>query len=305
MLLTESKIAEVLTEGLKYHLETKTPLYESIYRAGSESYFTTVRQARKLLEKGLLQELCLEDMELLFETEVGEYGNYEGKDVPLDFPMLQEIAVTIPSPAASWDTASKLPLVMKMGEDKWLEVAGKAKAAGGLGYKTKYSDIATFLGKLPEPSINFSEEDRVPMPTVLKYMQGDAVMYSVIAGIDVLASLLGEDPDPDVWVVDTTNERLEEAEYRGKKVELSKPKRGGPKKFYVYVKNDKGNVIKVNFGGTTGLKAKINDPEARKNFAARHNCAQKKDKTKPSYWSCRLPRYAKLLGLNSSYGGYW
>lgn len=305
MLLTESNIAFVLTEGLLLHIETDQPLYENVYRAGSESYFTTIRQARKLLEKGILQELCLEDMELLFETEVGEYGEYEGKKVPLDFPMLQEVAMSIPSPAVSWEKASKLPLVMKMGEDKWLELAGKAKAAGGLGYQTKYSDISTFLGKLPAPTINFSEEDTIEMPTVIKYMQGDTVKYSVLVGADVLASLLEEDPDPDVWVVDTTNEKISEAEYRGRDVKLNKPKRGGPKKFYVYVKNDKGNVVKVNFGGTTGLKAKINDPEARRSFAARHNCAQKKDKTKPGYWSCRLPRYAKLIGLNSSYGGYW
>ena len=71
---------------------------------------------------------------------------------------------------------------------------------------------------------------------------------------------------------------LMEAEYKGKEVELNEPKRGGDKKFYVYVKNDKGNVIKIQFGDTTGLKAKINDPEARKSFAARHQCDQKKDK---------------------------
>lgn len=99
---------------------------------------------------------------------------------------------------------------------------------------------------------------------------------------------------------------LQEAEYQGKKVSLGKPKRGGSKKFYVYVKNPKTKkVIKVSFGGTTGLTAKINDPQARQNFAKRHNCADKKDKTKPGYWACRLPRYAKLLGLKGTYSGYW
>ena len=88
-------------------------------------------------------------------------------------------------------------------------------------------------------------------------------------------------------------------------VELGKPKRGGPKKFYVYVKNDKGNVVKVSFGDTSGLTAKINDPEARKSFAARHNCDQKKDRTTPGYWSCNLPRYAKALGLSGGGSYYW
>ena len=89
------------------------------------------------------------------------------------------------------------------------------------------------------------------------------------------------------------------------KVELNVPKRGGPKKFYVYVKNDKGNVVKVTFGDTSGLKAKINDPEARKSFAARHNCDTANDKTTPKYWSCRLPYYAKQLGLSGGGKFFW
>jgi hypothetical protein len=87
---------------------------------------------------------------------------------------------------------------------------------------------------------------------------------------------------------------------------LGKPKRGGSKKFYVYVKNPKTKKIKkVSFGDTTGLSAKINNPKARQAFAARHDCKNKTDKTKASYWSCRLPRYAKLLGLKSSFSGFW
>ena len=86
------------------------------------------------------------------------------------------------------------------------------------------------------------------------------------------------------------DEELEitEAEYQGKKVKLNDPIRGGSKKFYVYVKNAKGNVVKVSFGDTTGLSIKRDDPERRKNFRARHNCDQKKDKTTAGYWSCRM-----------------
>ena len=98
---------------------------------------------------------------------------------------------------------------------------------------------------------------------------------------------------------------LIEAEYQGKEVKLNDPKRGGKKKFYVYVKNDKGNVIKVQFGDTSGLSAKINNLAARKSFAARHNCAAKKDKTKPGYWSCNLPRYASQLGLKGGGNFFW
>ena len=80
----------------------------------------------------------------------------------------------------------------------------------------------------------------------------------------------------------------EDAEYQGKKVKLNNPVRGGSKKFYVYVRNDKGNVVKVSFGDTTGLSIKRDDPERRKAFRARHNCDQKKDKTTPGYWSCKF-----------------
>jgi hypothetical protein len=86
---------------------------------------------------------------------------------------------------------------------------------------------------------------------------------------------------------------------------IGKPKRGGSKKFYVYVRKPGGGVKKVSFGDTTGLSAKISNPKARKAFAARHDCKNKTDRTKASYWSCRLPRYAKLLGLKSSFSGFW
>ena len=91
-----------------------------------------------------------------------------------------------------------------------------------------------------------------------------------------------------------------------KQPELNKPKAGGPKKYYVYVKDPKsGNVKKVSWGDTTGLKIKLNDPEARKSFSARHNCPAKKDKTKPGYWACRMPYYAKQLGLSGGGNFFW
>jgi len=92
--------------------------------------------------------------------------------------------------------------------------------------------------------------------------------------------------------------------YEEKDVELNSPTRGGNKKFYVYVKNDKGNVVKVSFG-QPGMSVNIDDPDARASFAARHQCDQKKDKTKPGYWACRLPYYAKQLGLSGGGNFFW
>ena len=90
-----------------------------------------------------------------------------------------------------------------------------------------------------------------------------------------------------------------EAEYQGKKVELNKPKRGGSKKYYVYVKTPKGNVKKISFGDP-GLKTKSGNKARAKSFAARHNCEKKNDKQKAGYWACRLPRYGLVKG-----GKWW
>lgn len=80
---------------------------------------------------------------------------------------------------------------------------------------------------------------------------------------------------------------LTEAEYQGKKVTLNDPTRSsdGPSKFHVYVKNDKGNVVKVNFGDPN-MEIKRDDPERRKSFRARHNCDNPGPKWKARYWSC-------------------
>ena len=77
-----------------------------------------------------------------------------------------------------------------------------------------------------------------------------------------------------------------EAEYQGRKVKLNKPMRGDVKKFKVYVKNDKGNVVKVNFGDPN-MKIKKHIPGRRASFRARHNCDNPGPKTKARYWSCR------------------
>ena len=78
---------------------------------------------------------------------------------------------------------------------------------------------------------------------------------------------------------------LTEAEYQGKKVTLNNPVRGGTKKFYVFVKNEKGNVVKVSFGAPN-MEIKRDDPARRKSFRARHNCSDPGPKWKARYWSC-------------------
>jgi virulence-associated protein VagC len=84
-------------------------------------------------------------------------------------------------------------------------------------------------------------------------------------------------------------EILEEAEYQGRTVTLNKPVRStdGPKKFHVYVKNDKGNIVKVNFGDPN-MKIKKYIPARKKSFRARHQCdTDPGPKWKARYWSCK------------------
>ena len=88
-------------------------------------------------------------------------------------------------------------------------------------------------------------------------------------------------------------EYISEAEYKGRKVQLGKIMQGDIKKFKVYVKNDKGNIVKVNFGfGGKSAKGKRmvikkNNPQRRKSFRARHNCDNPGPRWKARYWACR------------------
>ena len=190
VVLNESLVKkDILSENLRYHVVNQLPLTENTFRYGSESFLNLWAEARSLYLREIIH-VNEDDKEILEETDLGNYGVYEGVKVPLDMLMLEK-------------------------------------------------------------------------------------------------------------------EELEEADKK-KNPPLGKPKRGGSKKFYVYVKNPKTKKIKkVSFGDTSGLSAKINNPEARRAFAARHDCKNKTDKTKASYWSCRLPRYSKLLGLKSSFSGFW
>ena len=101
------------------------------------------------------------------------------------------------------------------------------------------------------------------------------------------------------------NEAKKKNKSKKKDPPLNKPKRGGSKAYYVYVRDPKTKKIKKVSFGSGGLRAKIKNKEARNAFAARHNCKNKKDRTKAGYWSCNLPRYAEQLGLGSKMNTFW
>lgn len=121
------------------------------------------------------------------------------------------------------------------------------------------------------------------LDTVAHYLSSENKDGDVNVDIDMPSHKSDEEE------VASTGERTSyAAKYQGKTVTLNKPFRtpSGPKKFSVYVKNDKGNVVKVNFGDPN-MRIKDNIPGRRKNFRARHNCENPGPKTKARYWSCR------------------
>jgi len=241
---------------LEWHLNNKRTLSENVYRYSSESFIQLFTEARQAWRDGKIQ-LNEFDKQLLEETDIGLYGEYEGQKVPLDLPM----------------------------EEGSYEEGGEDDRKYAL-LKVEPRNYEDMIDKLQDMNINHNRQS----DTVIKVYTDripDKVVYNLTH---------------DVWVDKFV---LNEAEYQGKEVSLNKPKRGGSKKFYVYVKNKKGNVQKVSFGGTTGLNVKIDEPGARSSFAARHQCATKKDKTKPGYWSCNIGRYWKSLGGSRNFSGYW
>jgi len=132
--------------------------------------------------------------------------------------------------------------------------------------------------------------------------------------LDVMASILSKKRLSTIRTQQKANESLneeevEEAKKKKKKKDppIGKPMRSssGGSAYKVYVRDPKTKNVKTVRFGSGGLRAKIKDPKARSAFAARHKCSQKKDRTKASYWSCNLPRYAPALGLGNKMNTYW
>lgn len=136
------------------------------------------------------------------------------------------------------------------------------------------------VGKGNKPTMTRFDENQIVNMIMEEIYKLNKVIYE-----DIHGSIEETDFIPD--------DILNEAEYQGRKVKLGKIMQGDVKKFKVYVKNDKGKVVKVNFGfGGKSAKGKRmvikkNNPERRKSFRARHNCDNPGPRWKPRYWACR------------------
>ena len=292
VLLNESVAPkQILSENLQYHVHNKLPLTENTFRYGSQSFINLWAEARSLYLREIIH-VNDDDKEILTETDLGNYGMYEGKKVPLGLPMENLVnesedldweddwedddnIYTGPTSYGidrrTWDKDWRLP------KDNLFNASKTIKATNN-----RMDAIRKMLERFPKELAKFENDPDYP---------------AFDMNYDELVK----------WYKSVSNFDLSEAAKKKKKKDppIGKPKRGGSKAYYVYVRDPRTKKVKKVSFGSGGLKAKINNPKARKAFAARHKCKTKTDKTKAGYWSCRLPRYAKLLGLKSSFSGFW
>ena len=315
LVLNESKAPKtILSEGLKHHIDNNKPLTEHLYRAGSNAYFNLIAEARSLYSRGILEFTHEDDLGLLTETDLGHFGMYEGKQVPLDFPM------ELNEGYDAYDEIAQLEFEMdydQLGpnEQEWVRDEYDNQPSGRYLNEDDQLDILNRILdtlKAQQKGDENRENDLEDLDVSIDQLTG------VISGKDPAAvqfdqSLFGRFASTNKKEKEKIKEAITNIIDEKKKAKkkdnrpIGKPMRSssGGKAYKVYVRDPKTKKIKTVRFGSGGLRAKINDSKARKAFAARHKCSQKKDRTKASYWSCRLPRYAKLLGLKSSFSGFW
>ena len=349
---------QILSEGLKYHMDNNKPLTEHLYRAGSTNYFNLFAEARSLYSRGILDITNTDDLALLKETNLGHFGILDGEKVPLDFPIeLNELETKEFLKAVEDEFDVETLELMKKAIDSRVELLSKMKDIANP--RTQVKGYVNRLNEVREPLKDISKEFLTKDMNLIKKgnlfievsIEGDKIKIDggqetedTVKGIsgvrvgtskrfyettreviEALKNIKGRYYKYSITLEKTgfeeeegvTNytfyltpngirEPLNESKKKSKK-KLNKPMRdsSGGKAYKVYVKDPKtGNIKTIRFG-SGGLKAKINNKKARDAFSKRHNCPAKTDKTKASYWSCRLPRYAKLLGLKSNFSGFW
>jgi len=375
LMLNENKAPRaILSEGLKHHIDNDKPLTEHLYRAGSRAYFDLFAEARSLYSRGILEFTNEDDLALLTETNLGHFGMFEGKKVPLDFPIELNEQMDLEDELANMEFGMDYDQLGD-NEKEWvrdeMDNMSMNEVTRYSGFNRNPEDpdsipfeptgsvsefkeelralFGKFKGDLKNPEFikgvaqimvnwkpllrsqlnesdskypnfdlnkNIKYQDTSISSGMWRYTgqeQGGKGVYRNLNNGQILAF---DKSDFDIFKNNLSShfdisESLNEAKKKKAKKKDNKPigkpmrSSSGGKAYKVYVKDPKTKKIKTVRFGSGGLRAKINDSKARAAFAKRHKCSQKKDRTKAGYWSCRLPRYAKLLGLKSSFSGFW
>jgi len=280
-LLTEGRVKKLISENLSYHIDNNISLMENVFRIGSDAHLSMIKEAKKLYSRGVL-DLCEED-EALMGTHLGEFDLYENEIVPLDLPMLEE-QMDIEDEIANEEFGMDYDQ-LGSNEKEWVRDEIDNMSMRESLNESKYEKEETIqqtIDRLKARIADPNDGGNVPFLT---------------QKIKDLEKSLNEDEQLD--------EKKKAKKKEKKDPPIGKPKRGGSKAYYVYVRDPKTKKVKKVSFGSGGLRAKIRNPKARKAFAARHNCKNKKDRTKAGYWSCNLPRYASQLGLGANMNTFW
>ena len=309
MRLTENN---KVSDNLDYHLKNQIFLTENVFRPNSKKFFDLIFEVRELYNKNLIR---LNEKELeIIESDFGKIVKLTtGEEIYLEVPMINEEAF-------SWD-GTYANEIDEQGEDTyWSDDEDKitlqdilelTKDVKIINLPTKkIANIVLNWDNNPEEIERISQVEVSSQYPILIMVDENGKIKWILDGNHrahkALRSNLETIP---AKLIRPSNLNLKskkifgltEAEYKGKDVSLNKPKTGGPKKWYVYVKNPStGKIKKVSYG-SPDMSANWNDTGARKSFAARHRCDKKKDKTKAGYWACRAH---KDFGKNVP-GRFW
>ena len=265
----------IITENMKYHIDNKKPLTENTFRYGSKAFLDLWTEARYLYSRNAI-DLSESDKQIILETHLGERGLFNGELVPLDLPMedleenTDDVMAVLNNPNIENDAKSMLFNAYKNGQLTSKQVIDIVK-------KTVKEHLNEEGKNTHNITLNFNDERLIKRfqttPTFQKMLASNQMKNLKVGDNELVVnnvSLNGLERMQSMGLY-KLNEDLNEAE--DKQPPLNKPKRGGSKKFYVYVRDPKTKKIKkVSFGDTTGLSTKVNNPKARKAFSDRMNC---------------------------------
>lgn len=286
MRIKEFSLHSTVSKTIQEHIERGIPFTECLFRPGSKAFTEFYSQVRQLYNEGKI-ELDWQDQELL-ESDIGQCIVVEGETFSLDVPIeiaeedadaVRELVLYADNDGDLYQQ-SAVP-IMKNLTRKWRKGVYDSELAAKLWL---YHATRAAKNYAQEFGYAFSVQDRKDAAKEFEEnwraeLEAGNAMESVQEGVEMCPKACCGKPvtececGPDCEHCDCyeKNKSLSEADYRGKNVELNKPKRGGSKKFYVYVKNPKtGNIKKVSFGAK-GMSVKTDDPERVRNFVARHD----------------------------------
>ena len=263
----------------------ETPVKEDEFDRDSVTYDEVLPYV-KTVYKELMQDIKDSEDEVKDARARGDKED-DGGDIDMILPYLRDmkdmeeyVRDIINNPGMDIETVIDYMMPAGMDTSPREELMGRFKKA-----VSKDPKLAKRLFKDPELDFHTNQEEGIAIKDKHNKKKNENIEEDWFQGQHDV-TLNGDEFYETFGWIGENDENVEEAEYQGRTVKLNKPMRGDVKKFKVYVKNPKGNVVKVNFGDPD-MRIKKSNPARRKSFRARHNCDTPGPKHKARYWSCR------------------